>query len=245
MSKTEQKLGLFIIRYEVGGDMPGAPLFRINFSVYTPAETVSGIGHITSGSTNPPLDIATNLHGQYTYMTVMPKISHILITATGYPVIKWPSGGGIGPVILPNVDLRMVVTEDWASGTANYKYMDGAGNWHEITNAPVKVVQTDMSEEKAVTLYLSGWQKRMVMDYVEGVKQDITKIQISKISDGGVIVAYMAPPPPPTGTAKGAWNLYLTDEHINQVAEMMGIKTKISALNITPEMLESKAVVFE
>lgn len=138
-SQSERKTGLFIVCYEIGGDMPGAPLFKVNLGVYTPAETVSGIGNITQ-ATNPPLDIGTRLHGQYTYMCVMPKTCHILITATGYPIIKWPQGGGIGPVIPPNVDLRMVVTEDWKSGTANYKYVDDKGNWHEITDAPIKLV---------------------------------------------------------------------------------------------------------
>ena len=139
MEKSELKTGLFIVSYEIGGNMPGAPLFKINFSVYTPGETVSGIGHITQ-TTNPPIDIGTNLHGQYTYMCVMPKTCHILITATGYPIIKWPQGGGIGPVIPPNTELRMVVSEDWKSGTANYKYIDSKGNWNEITDAPVKMV---------------------------------------------------------------------------------------------------------
>lgn len=122
--------------------MPGAPLFRINFGVYTPGETVSGIGHITQ-AINPPLDVGTHLDGQYTYMCVMPKNCHILITATGYPITKWPQGGGVGHVILPNVDLWMVVAEDWKSGTANYKYMDGNGNWHEVKDAPVKSVSGD------------------------------------------------------------------------------------------------------
>ena len=139
MEKSELKTGLFIVSYEIGGNMPGAPLFKINFSVYTPGETVSGIGHIIQ-TTNPPIDIGTNLHGQYTYMCVMPKTCHILITATGYPIIKWPQGGGIGPVIPPNTELRMVVSEDWKSGTANYKYIDSKGNWNEITDAPVKMV---------------------------------------------------------------------------------------------------------
>ena len=137
--KSETKKGLFLVSYDIGGDMPGAPLFKINFSVYTPGETVSGIGQITQ-ATNPPLDIGTNLCGQYTYMCVMPDTCHILITATGYPIIKWPQGGGIGPVIPPNAELRMVVTEDWKSGYANYKYIDSEGNWREITNAPVKLV---------------------------------------------------------------------------------------------------------
>jgi hypothetical protein len=122
--------------------MPGAPVLKVNFSVYTPGETVSGIGHITQ-ATNPPLDIASNLNGQYTYMCVMPHNCHILITATGYPIIKWPQGAGIGPVIPINLDLRMVVSEDWKTGTANYKYLDSTGKWNEITNAPVKVITSE------------------------------------------------------------------------------------------------------
>jgi hypothetical protein len=134
-----EKTGLFIASYEIGGHMAGAPLFRVNFSVYTPGETVSGIGHITQ-ATNPPLNIGTNLHGQYTYMCVMPKSCHILVTATGYPIIKWPPFGGIGPVLLPNTELKVVLTEDWKSGTATYKYVDNEGNWQEVTDAPVKMV---------------------------------------------------------------------------------------------------------
>ena len=139
MQKEETKCGLFIVSYEIGGHIPGAPLFKINFSVYTPEKTVAGIGQITQ-ATNPPVDIGTNLHGQYTYMCVMPKNCHILITATGYPTTNWPPYGGVGPVIPPNTELRIVVTEDWKSGTANYKYVDSKGAWHEITNAPVKMV---------------------------------------------------------------------------------------------------------
>ena len=142
MEPSNAKMGLFIVSYEIGGNMPGAPLFKVNFSVYTPGETVSGSGHITQ-TTNPPLDIGTNLYGQYTYMCVMPKSCHILITATGYPMIKWNPSWGIGPVIPSNTELKMVLTEDWKSGTANYKYMDSKGNWHEIKDAPVKMVPGD------------------------------------------------------------------------------------------------------
>ena len=138
--KSVNPTGLFIVSYEIGGEMPGAPLFTVKMSVYTPGETVSGIGHITQ-AINPPLDIPTNLNGQYTYMCVMPKNCHILVMATGTPIVKWPQGTGVGPVMATNCELRMVLTEDWKSGTANYKYMDANGNWHEITNAPVKIIQ--------------------------------------------------------------------------------------------------------
>jgi len=133
------KTGLFPVCYEVGKGMPGAPMFKISLLVYTPAEKVNGFGEITQ-ATSPPLDVKTKLEGSYTYMTVMPRNVHILVVLTGYPPVHWPVHGGIGPVIPPNVDLRMVLEENWQSGTANYKYLDAKGNWVEIKDAPVKAV---------------------------------------------------------------------------------------------------------
>ena len=140
LTAGEKQVGLFPVCYEIGGNMPGAPLFKVSLLVYTPGKAVSGFGIITQ-ATNPPLKIETKLHGDFTYMTVMPKNVHILVVATGYPIIHWPPHGGIGPVILPNVHLRMVLKEDWKSGTANFQYIDAKGNWHNIENAPVKMVE--------------------------------------------------------------------------------------------------------
>jgi len=136
-TSVEQKLGLFVASYEIGGEMPGAPTLYLNLSVYTPEEKINGHAHIFQ-ATHPPLNLNSKVDGEYTYMCVMPKNCHILVTAQGYPEIKWPKGAGLGPVILPNFELRMVLTENWKSGTANYKYQDNSGRWHEIKNAPVK-----------------------------------------------------------------------------------------------------------
>lgn len=134
-----KQTGLFPVCYEIGGDKPGAPLFKVSLLVYTPGKSVSGYGVITQ-ATSPPLKVETKLHGDFTYMTVMPRNVHILVVATGYPIIHWPPHGGIGPVILPNVNLRMVLTEDWKSGTANFQYLDANGKLVNIENAPVKIV---------------------------------------------------------------------------------------------------------
>jgi len=133
-----QHTGLFPVSYEIGGDKPGAPRFVVHLLVYTPTKIVNGTGLITQ-AINPPLEEPTVLHGDFTYMTVMPKNTHILITATGYPPVKWPVHGGVGPVIQPNVHLRMVVENGWKAGTANYSYFAN-NKWHEIENAPVKFV---------------------------------------------------------------------------------------------------------
>ena len=125
--------GLFLARFEIGGQLPGAPLFSVTFTVYTPEQSLAGMGRITQ-AVNPPLDLATKLDGDFTYMTVMPDQTHVLVVATGYPVVK--SGGGILP---PNVHLRMVLEADWQSGTANYGY-EVDGTWHEVTDAPVRQV---------------------------------------------------------------------------------------------------------
>lgn len=135
-SSTKQAVGLFPVAYKIGGNMPGAPLFMVHLTVNTPDRRVNGYGTITQ-TTNPPLSLNTKLDGDFTYMTVMPNDTHILMVLTGYPVINWPPHAGIGPVIMPNVELRMVLSDDWKSGVANYRYQDNNGNWHEINDAPV------------------------------------------------------------------------------------------------------------
>jgi hypothetical protein len=133
-----EKPGLFQACYQIGG-IPGGLLFRVNLVVYTPGETVTGIGEITQ-AINPPLDIKTKLEGTFTYMTIKPQQTHILVVITGYPIINWPPSGGIGPVLYPNVHLRMVLQNDWKSGVANYKYSNDGKTWQNITDAPVKLV---------------------------------------------------------------------------------------------------------
>lgn len=96
-----------------------------------------------------------------------------------------------------------------------------------------------MVDRKVITLYLAGWQKRMLMDFVKGYKPS-NKIVIS-LEDIKQWVMYIQPP---ELIVKGSWNLYLTDEQIVKVTEVLGLKTKIAALNVSPEMLKSKAITF-
>jgi hypothetical protein len=132
-------VGLFLAQYQITTPGVGGPVFTLHMTVNTPNATVQGAGNITQ-TTNPPLNIGTRLNGNFTYMTVMPKITHILVTATGYPIVDFPPHAGIGPVLMPNTQLRMVLEGDWKSGTADYQYLTSTGEWHSVEGAKVKAI---------------------------------------------------------------------------------------------------------
>ena len=131
------RMGLFVACYKIGGNRLGAPLFDLHLCVNAPAGTVTGSGRITQ-AVSPPLDLTANMSGDFSYMTVMPRNVHILVVATGYPAAPLLHAGGAGPAFPANVNLRMVLSEDWKVGVANFKYIDSKGAWHEVENAPVK-----------------------------------------------------------------------------------------------------------
>lgn len=179
MTATAQSIhvGLFHVTYEVGSGMPGAPMLALNLAVDTPSKHVTGLARVTQ-VTAPPFPVTTSaINGNYTYMATM-KSTHILVVATGYPVISWPAGGGIGPVIQPNFELRMVLESDWSSGTASFKYYDGTG-WHSIDNVPVK--KTDV-----VDLAAAGLPEAILYpDTVEATWSDgVLVIRASGVEDG-------------------------------------------------------------
>ena len=137
LSAGEKSVGLFPVCFEIGKDMVGAPHLSLHLLVNAPEKSVSGYS-LVKWAVSPPVKMKSNVTGDFTYMTVMPKNTHILVVLTGYPIIKWPPHGGVGPVILPNLHARIVLTEDWKTGTANFSFIDSKGKWHEFDNVPVK-----------------------------------------------------------------------------------------------------------
>jgi hypothetical protein len=97
---------------------------------------------------------------------------------------------------------------------------------------------------ETVTLYLAGWQKRMLKDFMPAslfkVKNiaRVTKVAVAVI-DKRQWVMYRQP----MDGIRGSFNLYLTDEQIAIVGDRAGVQ-KLSALNISPDMVASGAVTF-
>jgi hypothetical protein len=141
---TQQFVGLFPLSYRIGTSAPGAQSLALNILVFTPDETVSGTAAITQ-ATNPPLDVHSDVWGEYTYLTVMsPGVSKILITAQG-------NHGGPGSNSIVNFKLQLVVGTDWKEGVANYSYLNGQ-QWVEVNNAPAHLVDSVRSNVSALPL---------------------------------------------------------------------------------------------
>jgi len=133
ITEAAQKTGLFHVNYTIATANIGEPVFFLSMTVNTVDKVINGAGRITQ-SINPPVDVRTSLHGSYTTMTVMPDKSHILVVASGQGPI-----GSITPLTGINVELRMIMSSDWKSGVANYRYLNAQGAWIEVSNMPVNL----------------------------------------------------------------------------------------------------------
>src|SRR4051812_14447878 len=129
---SADSIGLFPVAYEIGTEQPGAPRIVAQLAVNTPAETVSGEVTVTQ-AVNPPVNFHVQVKGDFTYMTVMPDDTHILVVLSQAPT----------PVLnTPAVELRLVLDRDWQSGTANVKYSpDLPGHWTTLSDLPVKILE--------------------------------------------------------------------------------------------------------
>lgn len=128
--------GLFHVAYEISAGMPGAATLRLDLVVYTPARSVHGSGEV-SQPISPPLDTHSVVRGDYTSLPVGPE-GGVFVTLTGYPDVKWPPYGGTGPVLMPDLHVRMTLDPTWQSGTASFDYLLPDGQWGHVDNVPVK-----------------------------------------------------------------------------------------------------------
>ncbi len=153
-NSTNQQ-GIVHASYFIGipGILGGVSL-TTNLIIDTENRQVLGTSQVFQ-SINPPLDVQSNLSGEFTQMTVMHGHSRILLTATGYPKDEiWVLVMGAPTPLFPaNLKLRMVLEEDWKKGIATYSYRDAEGNMVEMKNIPViatNVSIVEIPEEAAV-----------------------------------------------------------------------------------------------
>jgi hypothetical protein len=133
---TAENVGLFFVRYHVGTGSPSAPMLTLALAIDTVDRMISG-GARLAQTISPPLDPRMSVHGTYTPIS-MPSAPGIIATLVGYIPLHWPSGDGIGPVLLPNLHLHLQLDNDFQSGRASYRYLDPTGQWTEVNGMPVR-----------------------------------------------------------------------------------------------------------
>lgn len=135
-TSTAQNVDLFLVRYHVGTGLPGAPTLTLALSVNTVDHMINGGARLTQ-AINPPLDLRMQVHGTYAVIPLPPGPG-IVVSLTGYPALHWPPGGGIGPVLLPDLHLHMQLDSEFQRGMATYRYLGPNGQWTEVNGVPVR-----------------------------------------------------------------------------------------------------------
>jgi hypothetical protein len=77
------------------------------------------------------------VQGTISYMTVMPDQTHILVVATGTTIQSLPPPA-IGSFTATNLNLRMILSDDWTSGVAHVQYFFN-NRWNDLENVPVRL----------------------------------------------------------------------------------------------------------
>lgn len=138
---SSMETGLFLVSYRIGTGAPGAPTLNLSLAVNTVHKTIHGIGEITQ-AVNPPVEILSRVDGSYIPIVIQGDPS-LLVEATGLPPMHWPDRRrGVGPVVLPNLHLRMILGGAWEGGTAYYRYQNAEHQWVEVNDVPVKKIDT-------------------------------------------------------------------------------------------------------
>lgn len=134
VTAQQTQVGLFPASFEIGTDLFGAPHLRVDLLVDAPTRRVTGMGKL-GWAVSPPVAMTSKLEGDYSVAG-----STVVVVLTGYPVVHWPPGGGIGPVLMPNLEIRMVLDGWSGGGTASVRFTTDGVNWTTIDNVPVKPV---------------------------------------------------------------------------------------------------------
>lgn len=145
MSQSDSNFGLFPVNYLVqpkvdGMPLLGAPVLNLQLLINAPAKTLSGIATLTQ-AINPPMNLISNVHGNWSYMATMSS-THMLLVAEG----QGPSSILVHgqPQMVENLKFRASVDENWQTGVCSYEYLY-QGTWHSVEGAQMSINTFDQS----------------------------------------------------------------------------------------------------
>lgn len=132
MTKVIKNESLSLGAYEIGTGLLGAPMFLVDLGFDNFYSVAAGGGKITQ-ATMPAVSVSTQLYGKYSTN----KKGMISVSLLGYPIYKPLKAGNFLPGIKPNVKLSMTLDSNMITGVATYSYLNQAGDWITVKNAPV------------------------------------------------------------------------------------------------------------
>ena len=141
-SSTSHKVEHREYRIATPGVLGGVE-FNLTLSIHPKTGTVSGFGEVSHPSVHLDKPHFTKLNGDATPLCVMGESEcNNLIVATGYPVMpgSWDPRFGPGPVLLPNVELRLLVNSQYDGIVATYTYYTEDHTPVQMENIPVQTI---------------------------------------------------------------------------------------------------------
>jgi hypothetical protein len=90
------------------------------------------------------------------------------------------------------------------------------------------------------TIYLAGWQKNVVKDFYSARKR-VTQMIIN-IDDIICPASYKVLE---QGMSKRDWVMYLTEEQMAIVQQKFRLRTPVTGINVTEQLLQKKHIVFK
>lgn len=130
MSNTQETY--FLLNLRIGESLPGGITCTLNLGVSPSIKKVDGRS-VVFQAINPPLHVQSIVAGNYNYFCTM-NSCHIMIVLNGYQ--------DTGEGCLKNFEARILLEDNWESGTATYSFLDG-GEWTTISNQKVTAIENN------------------------------------------------------------------------------------------------------
>jgi hypothetical protein len=134
---SPSSVGLFRVTFDVGSGLMGAPTLTLNLLVSTPDARITGFGHL-GAPISPPLDLSFKIDGDFDRLSWMGG-GTVLVDLTGTPLPLGTGAAGQAPALPPDLHARLLLSADWASGTATYRYAEAHRQWRTVADVPVKL----------------------------------------------------------------------------------------------------------
>lgn len=129
-AEKEKGVGVFPVCYFISAGNVSGPTFDVNLLVNNKDHDLTGYGTLTGQGHKPRYEL--KLEGDFGWVG-----SKRVVDIVGYQNLY--SQKGVKKIMFAR--LYMIISEDWKSAEAGFRYMDENGDWKEVKNTRVNPEQ--------------------------------------------------------------------------------------------------------